>query len=243
MKRIFMFVPAATLFLALAPIGNAQKSKAPKPPPPQDVGLSVRFVYCAPGDATCIQQNRVRNDFDLDYVNGSEGVAAVFNIVSGTNDLTLNLSTSATRRPVIDLIDLTADSSNQMVPSWHSTPQYAKWFFNVQQAYLAKKNCLLAPCDMVTTMTSSGNVSGDSATYSLQWKPVSAQPINSPETTSQVNVHYDVIGGVDVWTVTPLPNGSGKILGGLAKQGGHPNGGGGPAGQYLLPFTLTARPL
>jgi hypothetical protein len=240
MKRIFMFVPAAALQLALAPTGNAQKAK---PPRVQDIGLRVRFAYCAPTDAACISQNRIRNDFDLYYVNGSESVTAVFNIVSGTNDLTINLLTTSSRRAVIDLSDLTPESSGQAVPSWHTTPQLAKWFFNVRHAYLAKTACGgSAPCDMITTMGSSGNVSGDNSNYSMQWNPDSVQPMNSPETTSTVNVHYDVIGGVDVWTVTPILNGAGRILGGLAKEvnGGHP--GNVSAGQYLLPFTLTARP-
>ena len=33
--------------------------------------------------------------------------------------------------------------------------------------------------------------------------PSVAKPINSPEITSQVNVHYDVVNGAEVWTVTP----------------------------------------
>jgi hypothetical protein len=218
-----------------------------------DIGLNVRFVYCAPPGsdsasqaayAACVQQNRVRNDVDRDYANGSEGVGAVFNIVSGSNDLTINLNTS-TRRLILDLYDLTPASSGQMFPSWYSTPQYARWFFNVRQAYLAKTFCGGGhPCDMISDMTSSCDVSVDNATYYLQWKPDSVKPVNSPETTSRVNVHYDVINSVEVWTVTPLPNvTSQRIVAGLARQ---LNGKGKtmsePAGQYLAPFTLTASP-
>jgi hypothetical protein len=218
-----------------------------------DIGLNVRFVYCAPPGsdsasqavyAACVQQNRVRNDVDRDYTNGSEGVGAVFNIVSGSNDLTINLNTS-TRRLILDLYDLTPASSGQMSPSWHNTPQYARWFFNVQHAYLAKTFCGGShPCDMISTMTSSCDVSVDNATYYLQWKPDSIKPVNSPEITSQVNVHYDVINGVEVWTVTPLANTtSQRMVAGLARQ---LNGKGKtmsePAGQYLAPFTLTASP-
>jgi hypothetical protein len=218
-----------------------------------DIGLNVRFVYCVPAgsDATsqaayaaCVQQNRVRNDVDRDYANGLEGVGAVFNIVSGTNDLTINLNTS-TRRLVLDLYDLLPASSGQMFPSWHSTPQNARWFFNVRQAYLAKTFCGGGhPCDMISDMTSSCDVTVDNATYYLQWKPDSTKPVNSPETTSRVNVHYDVINGVEVWTVTPLPNSnSQRIVAGLARQ---LNSKGKtmsePAGQYLAPFTLTASP-
>jgi hypothetical protein len=218
-----------------------------------DIGLNVSFVYCAPPGndsasqaayAACIQQNRIRNDVDSDYANGSEGVGAVFNIVSGTDDLTINLNTS-TRRLILDLYDLIPASSNQMFPSWHTTPQYAKWFFNVQHAYLAKTYCSGShPCDMISTMTSSCDVTIDNATYYLQWKPDSVKPVNSPEITSQVNVNYNVINGVDVWTVTPLPNvTSQRMVGGLARQ---LNGKGKtitePAGQYLVPFKLTASP-
>ena len=233
--------------------GNAQQAKATKA---QEIGLKARFVYCAPPGsdpasqaayAACVQQNRVRNDVDRDYVNGSEGVGAVFNIVSGSNDLTINLLTTSARRAVIDLYDLIPESSGQMVPSWHITPQYAKWFFNVRQAYLAKTFCGgIYPCDMISTMTSSGSVSGDKSTYYLQWKPDSVQPVNSPEITSRVNVHYDVVNGVGVWSVTPMPNDtSQRIVAGLAKElkGSHPgNSSSEPAGQYLVPFTLTASP-
>jgi hypothetical protein len=251
MKRILVYVPAAVLLFALALAGLAQK-----PNKVQDIGVTARFVYCVPPGsdpasqaayAACVQQNRVRNDVDRNYVNGSESVGAVFNIVSGSNDLTINLLTTSTRRAVIDLYDLIPESSGQMIPSWHNSPQYAKWFFNVRQAYLAKTFCGGAyPCDMTSTMTSSGNVSGDNANYYLQWKPDSVKPVNSPEITSQVNVHYDVVNGVEVWTVTPLPNStSQRIVAGLAKEvkGSHPgNSSSSPAGQYLVPFTLTASP-
>jgi hypothetical protein len=218
-----------------------------------DIGLNTRFVYCTPPGsdsasqaayAACVQQNRVRNDVDRDYANGSEGVGAVFNIVSGTNDLTINLNTS-TRRLILDLSDLIPASSGQMFPSWHTTPQYARWFFNVQHAYLAKTYCSGSrPCDMISTMTSSCDVTVDNATYYLQWKPDSIKPINSPEITSQVNVRYDVINGVEVWTVTPLANAtSQRMVAGLARElkakGKTMSE---PAGQYLVPFTLTASP-
>jgi hypothetical protein len=222
-----------------------------------DIGVKARFVYCAPPGsdsesqaiyAACVQQNRVRNDVDRDYVNGLEGVAAVFNIVSGSNDLTINLLTLPTRRVVIDLFDMITDPQTYpATPTWHSTPQYAKWFFNVREAYLAKTFCGGSyPCDMTSTMTSSGNVSVDNATYYLQWKPDSVKPVNSPEITSQVNVHYDVINGVEVWAVTPLPNAtSQRIVAGLVKElkGSHPGKpSNDPAGQYLVPFTLTVSP-
>jgi hypothetical protein len=219
-----------------------------------DIGLNVRFVYCVPAGsdpasqaayAACVQQNRVRNDVDRDYANGSEGVGAVFNIVSGSNDLTINLLSAAARRAVIDLYDLTPASSGQMFPSWHSTPQYAKWFFNVRQAYLAKTFCGGGhPCDMISDMTSSCDVTVDNDTYYLQWKPDSIKPVNSPESTSRVNVHYDVINGVEVWTVTPLANTtSQRIVGGLARElKAKGKTMAEPAGQYLVPFRLTASP-
>jgi hypothetical protein len=215
----------------------------------QDIGVTARFVYCAPPGsdpdsqaayATCIQQNRIRNDIDRDYVNGEEGIDAVFRIVSGSNDLTVNLLTLPTRRTVIDLYDLVPESAGQLIPSWQSTPQYAKWHFNVRRAYLAKTFCGGSyPCDMTTVMSSTVNVSGDNASYYLQWYPESIRPVNSPEITSRVNVRYDVVNGVETWTVTPLTNGtSGRIVAGLAKAAKNRTD---AAGQYFVPFTLTVK--
>ena len=220
-----------------------------------DVGVNARFVYCTPAGSdagsqaaysTCIQQNRVRNDIERYYMNGVEGVSAVFNIISGSNDLTINLPTTTTRRVVIDLFDMITDAlTYPATPAWQGTPQSTTWFFNVRQAYMAKAFCSgIYPCDMTSTMTSSGYISGDSATYYLQWKPDSIKPVNSQEITSRVNVHYDVINGVEVWTVTPLPNAtSQRTVAGLVKEakarGKVTND---PAGQYLVPFTLTASP-
>lgn len=215
----------------------------------QDIGVIASFVYCAPPGsdpesqaayAACIQQNRIRNDNSQPYVNGEEGIDAVFRIVSGSNDLTVNLLTLPTRRTVIDLYDIVPESSGQLIPSWQSTPQNAKWHFNVRQAYLAKTFCGGSyPCDMVSVMSSTVNVSGDSATYYLQWFPESTRPVNSPEITSRVNVRYDVIDGVETWTITPLPNlNSGRMVAGLTKAIKNRQQ---AAGQYLVPFTLTVR--
>jgi len=245
MKRTSMYViTAALLLFALATMGLGQR-----PPKTQNIGVTASFIYCAPPGSdpdsqaaytACIQQNRLRNDVDRDYVNGQESIDAVFNIVSGSNDLTLNLLTVPTRRTVIDLFDLVPESSGQLIPSWRSTPQAAKCFFNVRRAYLAKSFCNGSyPCDMTTVMGSTIEVTGDNATYYLQWFPESTRPANSPEITSRVNVHYDVIGGEEVWTVTPLPNlTSGRIVAGLSKSLKNRTD---AAGQYLVPFTLTAK--
>lgn len=215
----------------------------------QDIGVIASFVYCAPPGsdpesqavyAACLQQNRVRNDLDREYVNGQEGVDAYFRIDSGSNDFTLNLLTLPNRRIVIDLFDLTPESSGQAVPAWRSTPQNAKVFFNVRRAYLAKTFCGGSyPCDMVTVMSSTINVSGDNATYYLQWHPESSRPANSPEITSRVNVRYDVIDRVETWTITPLPNlNSARIVAGVTKAIKNRQE---AAGQYLVPFALTVR--
>jgi hypothetical protein len=215
----------------------------------QDIGVSACFVYCTPPGSdsasqavytACIQQNRIRMDVDRDYVNGQEGIDAVFHIVSGSNDLTLNLLTLPTRRTVIDLYDLTTASSGQMIPSWRSTSQNAKVFFNVRRAYLAKTLCGGGPCDMETDMASTIDIDGDNATYYLAWFPLSPRPVNSPEITSRVNVHYEVVAGVETWTVTPLENypSSGRIVAGLAKSIKNRSE---AAGQYLVPFTLTVK--
>ena len=215
----------------------------------QDIGVIASFVYCAPAGsdpesqaayAACIQQNRVRNDLDREYVNGQEGIDAYFRIDSGSNDFTLNLLTLPNRRIVIDLFDLTPESSGQAVPAWRSTPQNAKVFFNVRRAYLAKTFCGGSyPCDMTTVMGSTIDIDADNATYYLNWFPESPRPVNLPEITSRVNVRYDIIVGVETWTVTPLPNlSSNRIVGGLAKSSKNRSE---AAGQYLVPFTLTAK--
>lgn len=215
----------------------------------QDIGVVASFVYCAPPGsdpdsqaayAACIQQNRVRNDIGAPYVNGQEGIDAVFRIVSGSNDLTVNLLTLPTRRTVIDLYDLIPESAGQAIPSWRATPQNAKWHFNVRRAYLAKTFCGGSyPCDMVTVMSSTVNVSGDNATYYLQWYPESPRPANLPEITSRVNVRYDVMDGVETWTITPLPNGtSARTVAGLTKATKNRQE---AAGQYLVPFALTVQ--
>jgi len=243
MKKIYIYFFASLMLMTVTSKGFAQKRNQL-----QDIGVRARFVYCTPPGsdpgsqaayAVCIQQNRIRNDVDRDYVNGQEGIDAVFHIVSGTNDLTINLLTLPTRRTVLDLIDLVPESNGQLIPSWSNVPQNAKCFFNVVHAYLAKSFCNgTLPCDMTTVMGSTINVNSDNASYSLEWFPGSARPTNSPEITSRVNVRYDVIDGEEVWTVTPLPNDtSGRIVAGLAKLKNRNNA----AGQYLVPFTLTAK--
>lgn len=244
MKKLFTYIFGPALVAALPLTTLAQK-----PPKTQDIGVRARFVYCTPPGsdaesqaayATCIQQNRVRNDLDRDYVNGQEGIDAYFRIVSGSNDLTINLLTLPTRRTIIDLFDLIPESSGQMIPAWRSTPQYAKWHVNVRRAYLAKTFCGGSfPCDMTSVMSSTVEISGDNATYYLQWFPESTRPVNSPEITSRVNVRYDVIDGIEVWTITPLPNTTSvRMVAGLAKSLRNRID---AAGQYQVPFTLTAK--
>jgi hypothetical protein len=239
----YLFAVAITFALSIAAFGQ-------KPPKTQDIGVRARFVYCTPPGsdpesqaayAACVQQNRIRMDVDRDYVNGEEGIDAFFRIVSGSNDLTVNLLTLPTRRTVIDLYDLIPESAGQSIPPWQATPQNAKWHFNVRRAYLAKSFCGGSyPCDMTSVMASTVEISGDNATYYLQWFPESTRPVNSPEITSRVNVRYDVVDGVEVWTITPLPNlSSNRIVAGLAKSTKNRTD---PAGQYLVPFTLKASP-
>lgn len=243
MRKMFMAASAIGLLTIVALPGLAQKVKT------QDIGVLAKFGYCSPPGsdsasqaayALCIQQNRVRNDVDRDYVNGQEGIDAFFRIVSGSNDLTINLLTLPTRRTVIDLFDLIPESSGQLIPSWRANPQNAKAFFNVRQAYLAKTFCSGSyPCDMTSVMSSTININGDNASYYLQWFPESPRPSNSPEITSRVNVRYDVVDGVETWTITPLPNlSTGRNVAGLARSLKNRID---AAGQYLVPFTLTVK--
>ncbi len=246
MKRIFRFSLYTTLCLSVIPL-NLMAQKRPS----QNVKSRVNFVYCDPTAAdyaTCVENNKVRQDSPNDYVDGVDNVSAVFNLDSGSNDLTVNLNSSS-RTSILDLFDVIYGNP----PTWHRYPQNVKWHINVRQAYLAKGYCGTTPCSMPTVMGSTiTKVSGASASYNLGWNPNSIRPINSndydppsPYNTSPVTVVYDKVDGVETWTVTPdkqdiyvnstLKNVPVAGLADISNKGG-------PAGQYIVPFTLIARP-
>jgi hypothetical protein len=124
-----------TLLFNLILISTAQISSAQS--------IRAKFVFCASGDAACEAANRVRNDRADEYVDGVDGVRAVFNSGSGTQDLTINLITSR-RSAWLDFRNVYKflnNSGNYVVPLWYGTPQNIKPFFNVLKAQNAKLNC------------------------------------------------------------------------------------------------------
>ena len=233
--KLLMYIGALLLFIL--PAGAvAQKAKITNP------GASASFGFCTSGDAACESANRVRNDLARPYVNGTEGVSAVFNLGSGTRDLTINLITSQ-RSAWLDFTENTYAGNPH--PTWWSTApsQNVKPFINVLKAYYAKELCVPAAdgsCvnDYLTAMNT-GNWKVGTTDYKLQWNPNSqATYINTAETTSAVNVRYvRTAGGAESFTITPVPNlSSGRIIAGLEATASRKTT---AAGQYKMPFTMT----
>ncbi len=205
--------------------------------------VRTSFVYCG-SDENCKAANRVRQDTSAEYVHGVNGVSAEFNLGSGSRDLTVNLLT-AQRYVQLDFSVLV--NPGTVTPAWWSSAptQTVKAFFNVLGAYYAKETCpaASAECHYTTRMNlGQWKVSGDQATYAVLWNPLATtRPVNSPDTTSYVNVHYIRNDGTsEVFIITPILTGAGYALAGL-EQTNKKNVRG--AGQYNMPFTLTVRPL
>ena len=226
-----------TILIALVFISNAFSQKIK----PVNPGVTASFTYCAANDFACQAANRVRMDGDIPYNNGQSGVTAVFNLVSGSRDLTIQLNTSQ-RLVIFDLIEMT---SGVNAPSWISTPQGVRPNINVLGAYYAKENCQPAPvtgnynCNFVTRMNAGNWKVNNNTTNALLWNPETTQqrPVNSPENTSNVNVNYIKDETGEVFIITPLPNSaSNRIIAGLEASNGKVVSG---AGQYSMPFTLT----
>lgn len=228
--------------ISATPAVNAQKNKVTNP------GVRAEFAFCASAStpeeiAACESSNRVRQDrANAPYVDGTEGVSAVFNLVSGSKDLTINLITSQ-RSTWLDFRSVSF-YGNPQPAWWYAAPQQnVKPFFNVLAAYKAKESCIAAgtaTCNInFVTKMNCGNwrAAGDNTDYKLQWNPASAQPyINTSEATSEVLVNYTKDSSGEVFTITPLPNSdSGRTIAGLQGTASRTDK---AAGQYVMPFTL-----
>jgi hypothetical protein len=239
-----LILPIIFLTMALcvsAQNGNGKGKPSPSPtaspsPTPAPVVISVRFVYCVAGDTACETANRVRQDVDRPYVNGSEGVAISWNVgVSG--DLTINLLNSQ-RSAIYDYRDRVHDGNP--TPSFVNSPQTLKLFFNALKAHRAKENatCVDGICEGIYEgAMNGGGYTINKVTYRTQWNPGSAQPyINFVEPTSPVNVHYYKDATGETWTITPIQKSNGYYLAGLQgeKQPNTVTFG----GQYNMPFAL-----
>jgi len=241
MKIIPVF--AMALALSAGTMALSPKTKVTNP------GANVQFAFCASGDSACESANRVRNDQNRVYANGSEGVTAVFNLISGSRDLTIGLNFSQ-RALTFDFRD---SSYTAGAPAWwYTSPQQSvKPFMNVLGAYFAKEQCgTAATCNInyVTAMNAGQwQVSGDNKTYALLWNPNAAasRPVNSPLSTSPVNVNYIKDSSGERFIVTPLASAgctpataceSDPVIAGMEGTIGRTVSAG---GQYHMPFTLT----
>jgi hypothetical protein len=207
--------------------------------------VKAEFVFCATGDSVCESNNRVRQDrANSPYIDGVDDVTAVF-ALNGGDDLVIQLG--RTRRLKLDLRDI-AHYGNPHPSWWTSAPQQiVNPGINVDQALQAKKRCVpdaAGNCEynFVTRMNCGiWYAAGDRKTqYRLQWNPTSIFTfINTPETTSQVNVRYVRDGSGEVFIITPLPNtASGRIIAGVQSTSNRTDR---SAGQYVMPFKLTVR--
>lgn len=245
-KKLLLINFTALSLLAVvvltAQLLNAQKVKVTNP------GVRAEFVFCAslstPEEtAACESSNRVRQDrANAPYVDGADGVSAVFNLGSGSKDLTINLITSQ-RSVRLDFRDVSYFGNPH--PTWWSTApqQNVKPHFNVLGAYKAKEQCgTAATCNInFVTRMNAGNwrAAGYNTDYALQWNPTSTQPyINTPETTSAVNVNYIKNSSGEVFIITPLNASSNRIIAGLQGSQSRTTT---AAGQYVMPFTMTVK--
>ncbi|HXG83443.1 MAG TPA: hypothetical protein VNI84_05380 [Pyrinomonadaceae bacterium] len=242
---VFMSLMLPLAFMLSAVNLHAQRNKVTNP------GVRAQFLACDDSTIGCENQavNRVRMDGNTQYIDGQEGVSAVFNVGSGSMDLTINLITSQ-RSVILDFSDVHKfynNAGNWVVPSWYSAPQQVKPHFNVLKAYNAKLNCgdAVAGCALRTAMNAGGwKVGGDKAEYALQWNPESTfkAVVNEQGPTSYVNVFYQNKGDGtgDVFTITPIPNSdSNKVVSDLAKTLNRTTSN---AGQYVMPFKLIVTP-
>jgi hypothetical protein len=237
-------IPTVVAVLTLCAAANAFSGKTKLVNP----GAIVQFAACAQDDTACRSANRVRSDGDGSYTNGSQGVSAVFNLVSGSRDLTFS---SGTRSVTFDFSEAFYTMN---APSWwYASPvQSIKPFMNVGGAYFAKEQCGTATtCNInYVTRLNAGqwSIPGSSkTTYAILWNPDPDQPrpVNSPYSTSPVNVNYVKDSSGERFIITPLQSsdcGVGSsceadpIIAGLEVTSGRSVTSG---GQYHMPFTMT----
>ena len=237
-------LPTLTALMFLFASAILAQEMANRPPGPGNPTVRASFVYCGTDD-NCKTSNRIRQDTAGAYVHGSSGVDAEFNLGSGSRDLTINLLTSQ-RFTQLDFSTL-VNSGTGVNPSWLSSApvQTVKVFMNVLGAYYAKETCpaAAADCHYQARFNLGGwKVANDQSTYALLWNPLaSTRPVNAPDITSYVDVHYIRNDGTsEVFVITPIPNAGGYALAGLEQTNKKSVKG---AGQFNMPFTLTVRPL
>lgn len=228
---------AAILVCSIA--AQAQKGKRPGGGNTNPYGAVASFVYCSPGDVACETANRARMDINAPYVDGQDGVDAQFHVgVSG--DLTVATGSRFVTYDLSHVVNFGAPQPDW----WYSNPvQNVSVHFNVGNAWAAKEQCGSAPtCDEhYVTRFNAGNwdMGRNTPTNRLQFNPNSIFTyINTPDTTSWVDVHYVKTADDEVWVITPLPNAGGYYLAGLESGLKRTVT---ASGQYNMPFTLVVR--
>jgi hypothetical protein len=236
MKKLAILLFTFTLF--------ASAIIAQKPPKISNPGVTAEFAACGANDLVCLSGNRVRQDLAGNpFTDGLNGVSAVFNLGSGSRDLTINLITS--QRSVVFDFSVVTDAGTTP-PAWIlSAPvQAVKPSINVLGAHNAKELCgSAAACNInYQTRMNAGLWKADgytSVTHALLWNPAaSGRPVNAPQPSVPVNVNYVKDATGEVFVITPIPNNAGQSIAGLESSSRKSAT---SAGQYDMPFTLTVK--
>lgn len=183
------------------------------------------------------------------YVDGVDGVAAVIQACSGSNDLTFNLITSGVRRSLgfVFPAPIEGSVSPGPAPVWVPGAFLAKSFINFRNILWGRSNGQ----STFTTRMNSGYVSpaGEKSTYHLRFAPVlndagiPGDPVsNQPNETTAVTVQdipgtcRSTAGGtLDTWLITVnLP-----AIGALVREGKGSTEY--QSGQYFMPFQLLVK--
>lgn len=249
MKKILAIAAIAICF-GMTSDAFAQKGK---PSPTPNVFVTAKFEPVGTSGANKV----LMDNYNAPYTHNVDGVLAQFQLGDGTGNLTINIRNSV-RQVVFDLSDIANSTPTSSQHGWTSTPQYFNPGMNIHEAYKAKTGCQpvdgVYNCNFPTTMVAVNlSVTGYNFAYRLLWNPNPSTdtPVNSPEPTSKVSVNYykgHDSDNKEVFTITPLPNegasASGRIIAGLeATSTAKGKTSRTNAGQYIMPFTLTVRPL
>jgi hypothetical protein len=232
---------ALAFFVALfaLPVLAAAQPRKPAPSPtPTPKVVTAQFGYCAAGDTVCEGTNRVRQDANRPFTNGSEGVS-IANATSPSGDIVIYLDNS-TRSVVYDLRDRVYTGNPQ--PTWTSTPQNFKVQFVLHDANAVKTmgDCAtMAVCEANLVSAMNGGFYIGKVRYRFQWNPGSVlQYINWVVPTSPVNINYKRDATGETWTLTPVQNASFQHLAGMQVEDRNNISFG---GQYNMPFNLTVK--
>jgi hypothetical protein len=236
--KSFRIVTLIVAILTLPAIAAAQKAKPQPSPTPTPAVITAQFNFCLAGDTACETANRVRQDVNRPYTNGSEGVW-IANTTNSSRDIVIYLENS-TRSVIYDLRDRVHTGNPQ--PTWTSSPQNFKVQFVVHDANLLKTTGQCATssvCEANKTSAMNGGFYIGRVRYRFQWNPGSVlQYINWVEPTSPVNINYRRDSTGQTWTITPIQKDNSYYLAGMQVEDGRNITFG---GQYNMPFSLVIK--